>query len=145
MVVGPMDSAARSAPAPSSGGASSLASSFPMLWMFFPAFDPEPSVNARTNSMTSSLQTVRSQLELYKVQHNDNYPKLAEFVRQMTAKTDMAGWPGAEFGEYLHDIPPNPFTEDATVGGGPVGSSAWFYNEKTGEFRANDTAAHAAY
>ena len=42
----------------------------------------DASTSARTNSMTSSLQTVRSQLELYKVQHNDNYPVLADFTAQ---------------------------------------------------------------
>lgn len=105
----------------------------------------DASTNARTNSMTSSLQTVRSQLELYKVQHNDNYPALDTFSAQMTAKTDISGAAGDDFGPYLHDVPPNPFTNTNTVGAGEVGSSAWYYNATTGEFRANDTAGHAAY
>ncbi|MDD4889848.1 MAG: prepilin-type N-terminal cleavage/methylation domain-containing protein [Phycisphaerae bacterium] len=105
----------------------------------------DASTNARTNSMTSSLQTVRSQLELYKVQHNDTYPTLDAFSAQMTGKTDQAGVAGGTLGPYLHDVPPNPFVNATTVGTGDYGSSAWYYNATTGEFRANDTEAHGAY
>lgn len=104
-----------------------------------------PGNNARLNALVSSLQTVRSQLELYKVQHNDEYPSLFRFTQQMTGQTDQAGGKGSDFGPYLHDIPTNPFTEGNKVGCGDYGTSDWFYNEKTGEFRANDTAEHAGY
>lgn len=102
----------------------------------------DASTNARTNSLTSSLQTVRSQLELYKVQHNDNYPDADSFSAQMTGQSDINGDAGTDFGPYLHDVPVNPFTNTNTIGAGDYGSSAWYYDATTGEFRANDTEAH---
>ena len=39
---------------------------------------------------------------------------------------------------YLLSIPNNPFTDSNKVSDGAVGSSDWYYNEKAGEFRAND-------
>jgi len=106
----------------------------------------EASSDARLSSMTSDLQTVRSQLELFKVQHLDVYPALATFGDQLTGTTDINGdTDGTDFGPYLHRIPTNPFTNTTTVGSGEVGTSAWFYNATTGAFNANDTEAHAAY
>ncbi len=105
----------------------------------------EASTEARLSSMVSDLQTARSQLELYKVQHLDIYPVLATFEAQMTGQTDINGNPGTDFGPYLQRIPTNPFANATTVGNGALGSSAWYYDETTGEFRANDTAEHAAY
>ncbi len=105
----------------------------------------EASNEARLSSMTSDIQTARSQLELYKVQHLDVYPAFDTFVAQMTGMTDINGAAGADFGPYLHRIPTNPFANTDTLGTGALGSSAWYYDETNGEFRANDTAEHAAY
>src|SRR3982750_4859412 len=54
------------------------------------------STDARKNSLTSQLQTVRSQLELYKLQHNDKLPTFAGATadlqwEQMTLQTDVNG------------------------------------------------------
>ncbi|HEV2295819.1 MAG TPA: prepilin-type N-terminal cleavage/methylation domain-containing protein [Tepidisphaeraceae bacterium] len=56
------------------------------------------SEDARRSSMTSQLQTLRSQIELFKLQHKDNLPGVtagafseAEFWRHLTTKTDMYG------------------------------------------------------
>ncbi|MBK8266847.1 MAG: hypothetical protein IPK83_00465 [Planctomycetes bacterium] len=59
----------------------------------------------------------------------------------MTQKTDQSGavsGAGA-FGPYLNKIPANPFAESAadSVDDGAIGTSAWYYDEMTGEFRAN--------
>ena len=50
------------------------------------------STDARKNSLSSQLQTMRSQFELYKLQHNDKLP----LVFQATGtKTDVSGcWAG---------------------------------------------------
>lgn len=105
-----------------------------------------PSHDARLSSLTSDLATVRSQLELYKVQHMDKYPALANFEAQMLGTTDIDGDPaGVDFGPYLLRVPANPFSGGYRVGNGPVGSSDWFYDEATGEFHANDSADHASY
>jgi len=65
----------------------------------------------------------------------------------LTGKTDAQGnvkGDGA-YGPYLRVFPTHPFTDTNTVrsaaGGVPgVGSAAWFYNTKTGEFFPNDDA-----
>jgi len=69
------------------------------------------STDARKNSLTSQLQTVRSQLELYKLQHNDKLPDFAtKQWGQMTAQTDVNGNTAAttkDFGPYLQQMPVN--------------------------------------
>ena len=114
----------------------------------------EASTEARTSSLMSNLQTIRSQLELYAVQHNDDNPTLADFVAQMTGTTDIDGaTTGTDFGPYLQQIPPNPFTNNNSVVAWDASTAAsadgWEYNATTGEIRAAvdttaDTAAHQA-
>jgi hypothetical protein len=41
-------------------------------------------------------------------------------------------------------VPNNPFTGDSTIAKTAAGTSAWYYEQATGTFRANDTAAHGA-
>ena len=79
----------------------------------------------------------------YQLQHNASLPTLARFVEQMTKSTSADGTPGTEIPPALPAIPKNPFTKGDKVGGGPVGTSDWFYDEQTGEFRANDNKEHA--
>ena len=63
------------------------------------------------NSLTSQLQTLRSQIELYKLQHGDRPP---DFRRrgwnQLTARTAADGVesPRGQFGPYLQSPPRNP-------------------------------------
>jgi general secretion pathway protein G len=103
----------------------------------------EASNDARLSSLTSDLQTVRGQLELYKVQHLDTYPALATFEAQMTGTTDIAGdTDGTDFGPYLHRIPTNPFTNGNDVSA-PDGDGDWEYNETTGAFNA--AGAYSGY
>ena len=103
------------------------------------------STTAKLNSLTSDLQSVRAQIQCYMVQHGDAYPTAANFVAQMTGTTDVSGTVGGTgCGPYLLTLPNNPFTNTNTVGTGANGTSAWYY-DATGLFRANDTAAHAAY
>jgi general secretion pathway protein G len=103
------------------------------------------STTAKLNSLTSDLQSVREQVQVYKIQHNDVVPTPANFVAQMTGQTDASGsTSGTGFGPYLMTLPNNPFTNANAVGAGANGTSDWYY-DATGVFRANDTAAHAAY
>jgi general secretion pathway protein G len=104
---------------------------------------------SRENSIKMSLNRIRQQLEVYKEQHG-SYPSLALFEVQMTGATDAngnavpLGTPDS-FGPYIQRVPPNPNTGGDTVGDGAVGSSDWYYNETTGEIRANDSAETRAY
>ncbi|MBN2560691.1 MAG: prepilin-type N-terminal cleavage/methylation domain-containing protein [Phycisphaerae bacterium] len=105
----------------------------------------DASDDARLSSLTTNLQTIRGQIELYKLQHNGLYPTAADVVAQLTGTTDVAGaTTGTDFGPYLQTMPNNPFTNTNTVGSGVVGSSAWYYNVTGGVFKANDNAAHNA-
>jgi general secretion pathway protein G len=98
------------------------------------------SQDARKNSLVSQLQTLRSQLELYKLQHLDQLPSTliggSPAWTQMTVKTDASGATGTStafpFGPYLQADPTNPLnsqsavlvvTVDQTGGGAVTGGS----------------------
>ncbi len=108
----------------------------------------EASTEAKLSALCTDLQTLRSQIELYKIQHNDVPPSFANFVAQMTAKTDVYGAPGTDFGPYLQKIAVNQFNNkfDATgIHGlldntGNVGDNvgSWEYNAATGQINADD-------
>jgi general secretion pathway protein G len=71
----------------------------------------QASTEAKISSLQSNLQSIRSQIELYKIQHNDEPPSsAANFVTQMTTQTDVNGNPGFDFGPYLQKMPLNPFS-----------------------------------
>jgi len=114
----------------------------------------EASTEAKTSSLCTDLQTMRSQIELFKIQHNDNLPgwQNGTFTQHMTGYTQIDGTvvaaPGANvYGPYVQQIPTNQFndsaviTEDGTLGDGGGG---WEYNTTTGAWHADDNAAHAA-
>ncbi len=111
----------------------------------------EASSDARESALSSDLQTVRSQLELYKVQHLDKYPDDggadgATFVNRLTSKTKQDGTvdAGGSYGPYLQTFPTNPFNDLATVeieaGDGNLGggSHGWHFNSTTGRFAPDD-------
>jgi len=85
------------------------------------------STEAKESSLVSDLQTIRSQIELYKIQHNDILPgeilnadgsitaaSAATFVNTMCLKTDQYGNVGTaavnRFGPYMQKVPANPFS-----------------------------------
>jgi len=118
----------------------------------------QASTEAKLNSLCSNLQSLRSQIELYKVQHNDTPPYLAAFEDQMIYTTDVNGnvngtskaRTGAfQYGPYLERVPANPFNNDPNVVDWTVTGSGWQYEDTTGEIRAGDGGttngtAHAA-
>ncbi len=113
----------------------------------------EASTEAKTSSLCTDLQTMRSQIELYKVQHNDDLPSAggATFLEAMTEQTDIYGdvWAsGPAYGPYVQKIPTNAFTDKDTVdisGAGSLGddSHGWDFDPITGAFHADDSAEHA--
>lgn len=102
--------------------------------------------DANLSALTTNLQTIRAQIELYKIQHNGSYPTLASFVAQMTAGTKVDGTAGTDFGPYLLTIPANPFSGVSKVTNTtpPASTLGWFYDQATGQFAANDSVAHKA-
>jgi general secretion pathway protein G len=84
------------------------------------------STDARKNSLSSQLQTMRSQFELYKLQHNDKLPKVFQTAGTytdvsgcwagMVGQTDVNGaTTGTDFGPYLQQTPTNPLNQGADI------------------------------
>jgi general secretion pathway protein G len=121
----------------------------------------EASSEAKTSSLVTDLQSVRSQIELYKVQHNDNLPGVGSanhptdvtFEEALTGYTTVQGVgtvrtdPNA-YGPYLQKIPVNQFTDSINVAKGAAdppavnASGGWYFNTDNGKFWAIDTTDH---
>lgn len=105
---------------------------------------------SRENSLRMTLHRMRIQLEVYREHHNNQYPTLDDFEAQLTGLTDVqgqtvaAGTPNA-YGPYIREMPANPVTSGKAIGTGATGSSDWYYDPATGEFRANDSEASRLY
>jgi len=119
----------------------------------------EASTEAKTSSLCTDLQTMRSQIELYKIQHSDALPSAAAvgLVNALTTQTDADGAAyvagtstTGPFGPYLQKIPTNAFNgmlTFSTAAATPAAAdntTGWFFNTTSGEVRPNDTvdAAH---
>ena len=121
----------------------------------------EASNDARMSSMMSDLQTCRSQLELYKVQHLEKYPDktpantqdtVANFLLRLTGRTDQDGTINATgaYGPYLQKFPTNPYVPGAAGSAVTFGttipttgdnSTGWYFiTDGTGKFSANSSA-----
>ena len=115
----------------------------------------DAATNAKESRLVSDLQSVRSQIELYKIQHNDVLPGTANsgdpnFAIAMTSYTDVDGAlattqaPGAGvYGPYVQKIPVNPWNDLGSITSGTSAapgddSSGWYFNTTTGAFNAND-------
>jgi len=110
----------------------------------------EASTEAKTSSLCTDLQTMRSQIELYKIQHNDQLPgdagTDADFVSDLTGRTDIRGNadPDGPYGPYIQKIPTNQFNDEDSVEveagdtGLGDGSHGWHFDTKTGAFHADD-------
>jgi len=107
----------------------------------------------RTSALQTDLRRIRSQIELYKCQHNDQLPAVTgetavDFLRRMTTKTDVNGNAGNDFGPYFQTLPVNPFNDRLAlrIDGAAAGSNTdgWRFDTTTGAFQADDIAAHAA-
>lgn len=104
------------------------------------------SIEAREAALMTDLAALRSAIELYRVQHKEIYPggvAWNDLVTHLTTQTDVDGAAGTDFGPYLRTgIPRNPFNglNDGTVGAIPGtadDSTGWYYDNSTGEIRAN--------
>lgn len=120
------------------------------------------SEEASINRVKSDLQTARSQIQLYKIQHLGSLPATASFSAHMTGYTlastasngavVTASTAGA-LGKYLQQIPKNPFVDTAVgdtivdhTGTAVAGTSTagWTYDDATGDFYAVQGSCPAA-
>ena len=79
------------------------------------------SQDARESALLSQLQTLRSQIELYKLQHFDKLPDLVTNWNPLTTKTNSAGAASVnpnDFGPYMQSAPSNPINTLTTVTNG---------------------------
>ncbi|MCK4277531.1 MAG: prepilin-type N-terminal cleavage/methylation domain-containing protein [Phycisphaerae bacterium] len=119
------------------------------------------SEDARESALASDLQMIRSQLELYKVQHLENYPNgvgIAAWQVQLTGQTDNTGAAGTDFGPYMQSFPKNQFApsggttqSDVAFSIDPLATAppgddttGWWFNSVTGKFAPNDSKGDAA-
>jgi len=109
------------------------------------------SQDARRSSLQSTVQTLRSQISLYKLQHHDTTPVLATFWDQLTLYSDDTGGTAAAkdathiYGPYVQTIPANGMvpTAASTVVIAPAtfpptiadcdGTQAYFYDATSGK------------
>ena len=82
-----------------------------------PQFGSASQEARRKGGVTSQLQTIRSQIELYKLQHGDQLPPLLTNWDCLTTRTDRTGGTSGTlaFGPYLQAIPKNPLNGHSTV------------------------------
>jgi prepilin-type N-terminal cleavage/methylation domain-containing protein len=110
--------------------------------------------DAKASTVKFNLATLRSQIQLYRTQHNGLNP--SGTLIELTQSTDASGTAGTGanfvFGPYLREIPTNPFTNskavkvittDPAAAGDVTGGSGggWIYNATTG----NIWIDHATY
>ncbi len=112
------------------------------------------SEDAKASSVITQLQTIRSQLELYQIQHNGSYPA-ADLDHgggegEWSALTDTTEVDGSEgdgtndYGTYLQRAPTNPFEDSSTVATTAASGVGWVYTASTGEIKVVMPAAKAA-
>ena len=78
----------------------------------------DASTDVKVSALRATLQTVRSQLELYKAaQRHVSAGPVSGVWKEMTQKTNAGGTTGgadAKFGPYLQTIPVNPVDDALT-------------------------------
>lgn len=101
-------------------------------------------MDAKVSTAKFNLNSIRSQLQLYKAQHNGTFPATLSLMTIATTNTGATG-SGANLGPYLQAIPEEPFSASATVATSLASDSTfttgigWYYNASTGEIRINST------
>lgn len=118
--------------------------------------------DARESALASDLQTLRSQLELYNIQHLDHYPNVqstdsgvtwtadtANFAVRLTGTSNEYGQTtGTTYGPYMQTFPTNAFNDLNTVrvGGAAAGAGThgWHFDTTTSRLSPDDNATHAA-
>lgn len=99
------------------------------------------SEDAQTGNVVTQLQTIRSQIELFRVRNNGNFPGLTASV---TTGPNF-GWDALIGANFMRSAPMNPRTGTATIASGTAaptaavasGDAGWVYNATTGDLWAN--------
>lgn len=120
--------------------------------------------SSRGVALADQLRIVREQLNLYRAQHQGQWPGIDStggislepdfFTTQLTTYTDRKGSFGATktntfcYGPYLPGMPANPISgrQTVTIDGGvgtptPDDSTGWIYQPSTGKIWPNNTGS----
>ena len=104
----------------------------------------QASQESMTSELIDGLHQMRSQLDLYRAQHENCLPPFDSFESFKTNMTTKVG----SCGPYVEEIPVNPFNNLNTIrfDGEPagIGKAGWRIDTKTGLFQTDDSVAHAA-
>ena len=102
---------------------------------------------AKSSTLLRNLHTLRSQIELYKLEHGGRPPVVYEgSLPQLIRATDAKGIPGVAgrkypYGPYLYNgVPVNPISgrsivvlTDTFPPTEPSGAKGWIYHQQTGQ------------
>jgi general secretion pathway protein G len=117
-------------------------------WVVIPRLT-EARTDDRESILIGGLQTLRSQLEVYRTQHLNEYPSgkalqpadPKDFVLRLTSKTNADHTANGVFGPYMLKMPVNPFNGMNNVRYGTnfgAGLAAWCFDPVTGRISADD-------
>ena len=112
--------------------------------------------NAGSSALKANLQVLRNAIELYRAEHDDAFPTVANFENQMLQYSNAAGdtfntspntATGVVYGPYLAAIPevpvgPQKGATGVAASGSEAATDGWIYNATTGTITAHtDDAA----
>ena len=99
--------------------------------------------DARNNSVASTLQTMRSQVELFKIHHADTPPAATALNTVMTGKTNPTDTTQTAatgtLGPYLQQFPTNPVNGFNTVVNAAGTAAGWVYTVNGGTYTLSAT------
>ena len=115
-----------------------------------PLFE-KASRQAKTTTLRQDVRTMRSQIELYKLEHGGQVPVFYEGTfPQLIRSTNAEGTPGPPdskhpYGPYLQTgVPVNPFSGRSVITltetfppTQPSGNAGWLYHQPTGQIAAD--------
>lgn len=101
----------------------------------------DASTQSKLSSCLSTLKSMRSQIELYKIQHNDNPPALATITDQLELYSDVDGTTAAAkntatgiiYGPYVQDVADNPWNDSDTFAAADAAGVGWVYDATLGD------------
>lgn len=107
--------------------------------------------DARNSSVSSTLQTLRGQIELYKIQHADTPPALTSMWTNMLLASNTTGATQATvdatypLGPYIQAAPINPANGLSVISNAAANTVGWVYSVNGSQYtvRAVNTTGDA--